>query len=52
MGIPYNYNRYKYSFVFKFYDTSLPYTSVNRFRHIVNPFNELLFCTFEIRTFI
>ena len=38
--------------VFKFSDTSFPSTSVNLFLHIVRPFNELLFCTLDMSTFI
>lgn len=50
--VPSSSNLSKYKFSIKLLDTSIPSTSVNLFRHIVRPFNELLFWTLAIRTFI
>lgn len=50
--IPYSSSLSRNSLVFRFSDTSLPSTSVNLFLHMVNPFNELLFCTLDIKTLI
>jgi hypothetical protein len=52
MILPSSSSLSRYSFVLRFSETSLPYTSVNLFLHMVRPFNELLFCTLDISTLI